>query len=193
MELKQKAISLRQQGFTYKEIVSALDGAVSVDWCKKNLKGVTRTQKKDECLQELIALGVRPCGVTEYEASKLIFKYHHNATKDKLRYIKDKAKEMEPKCLIHSGWIDPMMPRDSHKAMNAFVLHLMDHVEELVEDYRELYPNTNEWAVKHEMLKLAFSSKISPESLGTRLSRNEKLAETLEDRWMGSNTKGCTK
>lgn len=98
--------------------------------------------------------------------------------------MKDKAKEMEPKCLIHSGWIDPMMPRDSHKAMNAFVLHLMDHVEELVEDYRELYPNTNEWAVKHEMLKLAFSSKISPESLGTRLSRNEKLAETLEDRWM---------
>lgn len=193
MELKQKAISLRQQGFTYKEIVSALDGAVSVDWCKKNLKGVTRTQKKDECLQELIALGVRPCGVTEYEANKLIFKYHHNATKDKLRYIKDKAKEMEPKCLIHSGWIDPMMPRDSHKAMNAFVLHLMDHVEELVEDYRELYPNTNEWAVKHEMLKLAFSSKISPESLGTRLFRNEKLAETLEDRWMINNTKGCTK
>ena len=193
MELKQKAVSLRQQGLTYKEIVSALDGAVSVDWCKKNLKGVTRVQKKDECLQELIALGVRPCGVTEYEANKLIFKYHHNATKDKLRYIKDKAKEMEPKCLIHSGWIDPMMPRDSHKAMNAFVLHLMDHVEELVEDYRELYPNTNEWAVKHEMLKLAFSSKISPESLGTRLFRNEKLAETLEDRWMVSNTKGCTK
>lgn len=193
MELKQKAVSLRQQGLTYKEIVSALDGAVSVDWCKRNLKGVTSVQKKDECLQELIALGVRPCGVTEYEANGVIFKYHHNATKDKLRYIKDKAKEMEPKCLIHSGWIDPMMPRDSHKAMNAFVLHLMDHVEELVEDYRELYPNTNEWAVKHEMLKLAFSSKISPESLGTRLFRNEKLAETLEDRWMVSSTKGCTK
>ena len=192
MELKEKAIELRKKGMTYKQIAGALNGAVSVDWCKKNLKGVTRAQKKDECLEELIALGIRPCGITEYEANKIIFKYHDNATKDKLRYIKDKAKEMEPKCLIHSGWIDPMMPRDSHKAMNAFVLHLMDHVEELVEDYRELYPNTNEWAVKHEMLKLAFSSKISPESLGTRIFRNEKLAEALEDRWLSAHTKDRT-
>lgn len=182
MELKEKAESLRKQGLTYKQISSALDGAVSVDWCKKNLKHVQLTKKIDPCVEELIKLGTRPEGVIEYEANAVIFKHYSNASKDKIRYLKDRAKELSPTCLIHTGWIDTMKPNESHKSMNAFVLHLMDQVDSMVEDYIEMFPSSNKWAVRHEMLKLAFSSKISPEPLAVRLHKNEVLAEVLQDR-----------
>lgn len=181
LNLKEQAVLLRQQGLTYREISSALNGAVSVDQCKRWLKGVSKSKPNDACVEELVALGSRPEGVTEYEATGVIFKYHPNASKDKIRYIKSKAKENK-QCIIHSGWIDTMKPNQSHKSMNAFVLHLMDHVDTLVEDYIELFPNTNKWSVRHEMLKLAFSNKISGEPLSSRLYKNEVLAELLEER-----------
>lgn len=39
-ELKERATALRKQGLTYLQISSALDGAFSVDQCKKYLRGV---------------------------------------------------------------------------------------------------------------------------------------------------------
>jgi len=182
MELKEKAIDLRRQGYTYQQIVSALDGAVSLDWCKKHLKGVGKGEQSDKCVLEIIELAIRPNGVTDYEATGIVFKHHPNASKDKVRYIKTKAKKQEPKCLIHAGWIDPMQPHKSHVSMNAFVLHLMDQLDLMVEDYISTYPNSNRHSVRYEMLKLAFSDKISPEPLSRRLYRNEQLAEDLMNR-----------
>lgn len=179
-ELRQKAVALRQQGLTYKQISEHLDGALSVDWCKRNLKTV-EVGESDACIEEIIALGVRPQGITEYEATGIVFKHHPNASKDKVRYAKKKARENK-ECLIHSGWIDHMKPTESHKSMNAYVLHLMDQLDLLVGDYMYSYPNSNKWSVKYEMLKLAFSSKISPEPLSGRLYRNELLAEEMENR-----------
>src|SRR4030066_398208 len=75
-DIKEQATTLRQQGMTYAEISSALDGVVSVDWCKKNLKGVTKPKPVDTCVEEIIALGLRPQGVTDYEATGIVFKYH---------------------------------------------------------------------------------------------------------------------
>lgn len=182
MDFKEEALLLRKQGFTYREIVEKLNYEISVDWCKRNLRGVNKPKQDDACVSEIIALGLRPQGITEYEATGVVFKHHPNASKDKVRYLKGKAKETEPKCLIHSGWIDYMKPNDSHKAMNAFVLHLMDQVDLMVDDYITTFPHSNKWAVRHEMLKLAFSSKISPEPLSNRVYKNEVLAEVMEDR-----------
>jgi len=178
MELKDKAVALRQEGRTYKQITEELD--VSIDWCKRNLKGVSKPSNTTECVQELIALGSRPQGVTEYEATGVVFKYYENASKDKIRYMKNKARE-NPDCLIHSGWIDHMNPNQSHKAINAFALHLLNELEVAVDQYLELYPNSNRWSVRREMLKLSFP-EVSPEPLFGRVLRNEVLAELMEDR-----------
>lgn len=177
--IKDRAIQLRKEGRTYPEISQAL--GVSVDWCKKNLRGVTKPKPTDACVEEIITLGLRPQGVTEYEATGVIFKHHTNASKDKVRYLKNKAKENKD-CIIHSGWIDTMNPNQSHKSMNAIALHLMDQVDLLVEDYMGMYPSTNRWSVRHEILKLAFANKISGEPLSYRVYKNELLAEKLEDR-----------
>jgi len=76
-----------------------------------------------------------------------------------------------------------MKPHESHKAMNAFALHLMDEVDNMVEDYMFSYPNANRWSVRYEMLKLAFDQAISKESLNARVYYNELLAENMETRY----------
>lgn len=180
-DVKEQAIDLRKQGLTYTQISSSLDGALSVDQLKRLLKGVVKPKVIDKSVEEIITLGTRPQGVTDYEATGIIYKYHKNASKDKVRYLKDKAKEIKD-CIIHSGWIDTMHPNESHKSMNAIVLHLMDQVDLLVEDYIEMYPTTNRWSVRHEMIKLAFANKISGEPYTSRIYKNELLAELMEER-----------
>jgi hypothetical protein len=181
-----EAESLRKQGLTYKQIVSALDGAVSIDWCKRNLKGsagVTRERINPECVDEIIKLGERPQGIMHYEANAVILTYYPQANDYKQRYIREKAKSQSNNCIIHYGWIDYMKPNESHKAINAFALHLMDQVDSMVDDYMFSYPNANKWSVRYEMLKLAFDKAISQESLRSRVYTNELLAERMETRY----------
>lgn len=180
--IKEQAKALRLQGLTYAQISSALDGALSVDWCKKNLRDIQQPKQEDKCLEELLSLGCRPEGVTHYEANGVIYKYHPEANTNKLSYMKDKAKKVDKSFIVHSGWIDPMKPNESHKAINAFALHLMDQVDSMVDDYMFSYPNANKWSVRYEMLKLAFSKQISREPLTSRVYTNEKLAEAMEER-----------
>lgn len=181
-DIAEKAKTLRKEGCTYKEIVEKLDGEISLDWCKRNLRTVKKEGTNDKCLEELIALGTRQHGVGDFEAAAVIMKHHVNATPDKIRYVKRRAKELNTQFLIRPEWIDYERPNESHKAINAFSLHLMDTVDGLVEDYLTMYPNSNPWSVKHELLKLAFSSKISEEPLAVRIQRNELISELLEER-----------
>lgn len=181
--IKGQAVILRQQGHTYSEISQLLNGAVSVDQCKRWLKGVKKKETDNQkCLDEIIGQSLTPGGITDYQATGIIFKYYPEATPDKIRYLKRRARELNRDCIIRPDWIDPTAPIKCHTSMNAFALHLMDTVEQMVDDFLEIYPHSNKWAVKHEMLKLSFSSKISQEPLSARISRNEMLAELLEDK-----------
>jgi len=185
-DIKEQAESLRKQGMTYAQISSTLDGAVSVDWCKKNLskvKGGTRQKIDPECVSKIVLLGERPQGILLYEANGIIKEYYPDANDHKLRYVREKAKDQSKNCIIHAGWIDHMKPNESHKAINAFALHLMDHIDLMVEDYMDAFPNANKWSVRYEMLKLALNKSISPESLNNRVWTNEQTAEDMETRY----------
>lgn len=179
--MREKAVELRKQGKTYKEIVQLLDGAVSLDWCKRNLKGVLKKEDNSACIAELELLASRPEGITEYEATGIIFKHFENATPNKVRYIKRVIKE-NPKLLIRPDWSDAEQPTESYRSIMALSIHLADEIEWLVQDFMNRYPNANPWAVKHEILKLAFSDKMSHEPLTNRIHRNEVIIEEMEER-----------
>ena len=180
-DLEHKAMELRKQGLSYKEISSTLNGVLSVDWCKKNLKNILKGKKEDPCMDELILLASRPQGLQDYEAVGIMFKYNPDVSQNQINYMKDKLKKT-PNCLLHKGWIDTMKPEQSHKSMNTFALHLMDSVDQMVDEYLDMYPNTNRWSVRNELLQLSFSDKINGGPLGTRIFRNELLAEMIADR-----------
>lgn len=179
--MKDKAFELRKQGRTYREIVELLDGGVSIDWCKKNLKGVLKKEDNAACIRELKEKASRPEGLTEYEATGIIFNHFENATPNKVRYIKRMVKK-DPACLIRPDWTDTEHPTESYRSILALSIHLADEVGWLVEDFMSRYPKANPWAVKHEILKLAFSDKISAEPLTNRIHRNEVIIEEMEER-----------
>lgn len=178
---KQEAEDLRRRGHTYKEIVQLLDGAVSIDWCKRNLKGLKQKEDNTACIQEVKELAIRPEGVSEYEATGVIYKHFENASVNKVRYIKRMIKK-DPTCLIRPDWMDTHHPTESFKSIMALSVHLADEINCLVDDFMGRYPRANPWSVKHEILKLAFSDKVSVEPLTNRIHRNEVLIEKLEER-----------
>lgn len=182
-DIKEKAISLRQQGLTYAEISSSLNGTVSVDWCKRNLKGVLKPEQDDACLNELIQLATRPEGVSVYEANGVIMKHNKDKqlTKDQMRYIRTKAKAKNPNCLFRPDWVSTTRPQDSYKAFCAYVLHMQDEIDNLVRWYCEAFPDTKESSVKYELLEYLKPTKDGI-SLKNRIDRAELLTEEMQKR-----------
>lgn len=184
-EAEREAVILRRQGLTYKAISEKLQGVVSVDWAKRNLKGIKPTSStvdSDPCIQELIQLATRPEGCTEYEARGVIFKYNEVANSGRISYLKRRAKQKNQACLFRPDWIDVEQPSLSHRAINAYALHLQEEVERMVEEYVAKFKTSSPEAVKYELLKLSHSDIISKEPLSVRIQRNEVVAEELESR-----------
>lgn len=181
--IKDRALDLRKKGLTYKEISSALDGAVSVDWCKRNLKDVQKEKITDVCIEELIMKATKSEGISVYEANAIIFKHNQNKalSRDAIGNIRKKAKKTNPDCVFRPAWLDPIKPQESFKTMFAYIDHLIDETENMVRWYCDTYPLTNPSAVRYELTKYLFP-KISGETLAGRTMRTEDIVETLASR-----------
>ncbi len=185
-ELKAEATRLRQLGHKYKEISQLLSGAVSVDWCKKNLRGVkTPAVEDDQCLLDVIELAIRPEGVSVYEANGVIIRHSKAAgvevSKDQMRQIRDKAKTRNPECLFRPAWVSTEKPTESYKAFCTYLLHLQDELDNITRWYCDSFPETQQSSVRYELLEYLKPNKDG-ESLSRRISRTENLCEQMEER-----------
>lgn len=184
-QAEKEAVILRQRGLTYKAISEQLGGVVSVDWAKRNLKGIkpaSTPTPSDPCVDELISLATRPEGCTDYEARGVIYKHNEGANSGRVSYLKRRARKKNKACLFRPDWIDTSQPSLSHKAINAYALHLQDEVDRLVMEYVERFTLSSPEAVKYELLKLSHSDIVSKEPLSKRVQKNEEIAEELEIR-----------
>lgn len=185
-ELKAEATRLRQLGHTYKEISQLLDGKVSIDWCKKNLKEVkTPAVKDDQCLLDVIELAIRPEGVSVYEANGIIIRHSKAAgvevSKEQMRQIRDKAKTRNTECLFRPAWVSTEKPTESYKAFCSYLLHLQDEMDNIIRWYCDSFPEAQQSSVRYEILEYLKPTKDG-ESLNRRISRTEKLCEQMEER-----------
>ena len=185
-ELKAEATRLRQLGHTYKEISQLLDGAVSVDWGKKNLRGVkTPAVEDDQCLLDVIELAIRPEGVSVYEANGVIIRHSKAAgvevSKEQMRQIRDKAKTRNTECLFRPAWVSTEKPTESYKAFCSYLLHLQDEMDNIIRWYCDSFPEAQQSSVRYEILEYLKPTKDG-ESLNRRISRTEKLCEQMEER-----------
>ena len=179
-DLKAEATRLRQLGHTYPEISQLLNGAVSVDWCKKSLKGVVKGDKDTDCIKELLELATRPEGVSVYEANGVIMKHNEGnmLTTDQLRYKRNKVKALDKSSMFRPDWVSTKQPSNSYQSFCAYVLHMQDEIDNLVRWYCDTYPDTKPNAVKYELLEY-----LKPESkIHGRLDKAEKVVEALEQR-----------
>jgi hypothetical protein len=176
--IKEEAIALRKQGLTYKQISEKLNGVVSVDWLKRNMKGIAKDE--DACTSELIKLATRPEGVGVYEANGIIMS--HNKDKklsvDQIRYIKDKAKAKNSYCLFRPDWVSASSPSESFQSLCAYIIHMQDEIDNMVRWYCDTYPDTKPEAVKYELMEY-----LKPQSrVQGRIDRAEKVTEILKGR-----------
>ena len=185
-ELKAEATRLRQLGHKYKEISQLLDGKVSIDWCKKNLKEVKiPAVKDDQCLLDVIELAIRPEGVSVYEANGIIIRHSKAAgvevSKEQMRQIRDKAKTRNTECLFRPAWVSAEKPTESYKAFCSYLLHLQDEMDNIIRWYCDSFPEAQQSSVRYEILEYLKPTKDG-ESLSRRISRTEKLCEQMEER-----------
>lgn len=179
IDIKEQAESLRKQGMTYKQILSTLDGALSVDWLRRNISKVPKGVYIDDMMAELIALATRPQGCTNYEAQGIIYKYRsEKVTYDMVKGIKTKAKKIDKRCLFIPAWLDTTHPIESNTYMNSLASDVYENIQHAMESYMELFPDTNHYAVLREIVSLAYSENL-PEPLSTRLERNSKNVEEI--------------
>lgn len=186
MDVKVEAVRLREKGHTYKEISSLLDGGVSVDWCKRNLKKVkTPVVEDSQALLDVIELATRPEGVSVYEANGIIIQHSKacgaEVTKEQMRQIRDKAKTRNPGCLFRPAWVSTEKPVESYKAFCAYLIHLQDELDNITRWYCDSFPETQQSSVRYELLEYLKPSKDG-ESLSRRINRTEKLCEQMEER-----------
>lgn len=98
MDRKKIAQQLREEGLTYPQIVIATNGLVSLDFCKRNLKGksVLKGERFDynNLVSLLVAKASSEEGCTSKDAVKIIESVLGcKPSKDRLRYLKDLARK----------------------------------------------------------------------------------------------------
>lgn len=183
MELKQKAIDLRKQGLTYAQISSTLDGTLSVDWCKRNLKGVKSVDKYTLLYEQSLALSKRQEGVTDKELSNLTFEILGIVEKGDITRLKAKIKRKkgddENSVLVRPAWMSPNSPAKSLVMMNELSHELYENIQHLVDRYIEQYPDTDRKKALQEMVYLSNGWALK-ESLERRMERNYRTVERIE-------------
>lgn len=184
MDVKERAIELRLEGKTYKQIADALE-CVSVDWCKRNLKGLKPKAQgvSEEALQEVIKLATRPEGCTNYELNAVLFKYFEKGELqgDYMQGYKRRAKYRNKDCIFRPAWVSPTLPKQSQRLLYLMASDLFERFQEAVDDYTATFPDTDKRTVWMELVKIS-NGHLNPEGLEKRLERNNNLVHALEER-----------
>ena len=185
---KTKAIELREQGLTYKEISLELD--CSLVWCKQNLKAVSKNTQERKLIKSLSLKAKSHQGITTGEIQKELrtiqpndFSTEQKALEKKaMKRLKDNLNK-EQDALVRPYWMKPTDARLSMKlvlqAVNAMDERLYEYVNKIRQELNldESYIKSLSYVIN----RLTFAgSAISPEPVENFMLRMEKIADELE-------------
>jgi len=187
---KIKAKELREQGMTYDAISVELN--CSLDWCKRNLKGVTKYVMEDDTVQELIKRAKSKDGITSGDISHEVGKiYPRVYTKEgieehekKVRRVRTKIKAEEG-TLIRPYWIQPEQSEAMYHSMLRLLQAKDERDQEDIDSFRaefdldETYVNSIKYAL-YSMSSIG--SKILKHSVVQEINRIGEIVEVLEER-----------
>lgn len=194
-----KAERLRKKGYTYKDIVEALEGSVSLDWCKRMLKHVKEDTPESRSKEEIYALAVRPEGVTYTECCEVLVSNgvcsvveHEENGEDTTYTVYKKIKDSLKSKYKNEVLFRPMWMREDDSLLSIKVLNILadglnQRFEESVDSYMEdVFPDKyNDSSIRkslaHELAMIAIPFK-SAEGVLNRCARNTTIAEMLQER-----------
>lgn len=194
-EVKEKAVDLRRRGQSYSEIVDALNGAVGIDWCKRNLCEV----KKDKDLnflveQEVVEIARSSRGCTNKQIAEVISKIKGVLTLQEdevleehvdIYALKKKIRAKHDDVLFRPEVFNPECPRYANELLleSAQIVH--DTLSQLAASFslnvfgsESAINNDN---VAYEILALSYP-RFSNWGVEQRCEYNNNVVEELEKR-----------
>jgi len=135
---KQKAIKLRENGCTYTQISEQL--GCSVDWCKRNLKGVKKNTTEIDILSECMTLALSNTGITNNEIQYIITKHIPTLTEYKdiepvYKRIKRKIQQNK-QAIIRPVWMNYKTPQTSFSSVLLSVNALNERIDDEINNIR---------------------------------------------------------
>lgn len=183
-DVKAEAVRLREKGHTYKEISSLLNGGVSVDWCKRNLKGVKAKDQQTVLFEKALILSQRKQGVTDKELQQLAKDTLDTIQEGDIVKLKAKIRRNNGKkgeqTLIRPAWMCGENPAKSLWAINEAAHSLYEHLEYLAESYVERYPGTDKYQAMREMVYLGINWTCY-QGIEKRTQYNYSIVEKIQD------------
>jgi len=180
---KARAIELREQGWTYKEIASEL--GCSENWCKINLKGIEKNTQEKDALDKAIKIATSPTGITHKEISDLVHTIHPKEDIDMTNKAIDRFKKVirkDPKAVIRPYWMHPDAPRESFNLVLGSVDVVMDKINEEINYIRQQldYDRSYENSLRHAIVKMLLGSDMLPEGIINHCTTLENIVDKLE-------------
>lgn len=192
---KAKAVELKQQGLTYKQIAEAL--GCSEVWCKKNLKAVVKDKQKTDMIEKYITKSCSKQGITSGAITYMLEQDMYSELKDlpetkkqeqlqkQARIVKRKVREAGG--IVRPHWMHPMYSKECLALMLEFVddfdRYLSDRLHEFLQDMKDL---TGEQPRNMDASVLSTVSMISQLGMQTygasgTVSICNKLSETADE------------
>lgn len=167
---------LREQGWKYSDIAEST--GLSVDWCKRNLKGIKKGLN-DPAVNALVEAATRPQGCTHYEAVGIVYKHYgeEGVTHEKIRALKRAALKANPECLFRPSWMSPTEPVHCTKDLMLAVSDLSDRLTEASLELAQKYPDASFSAIQKELVVMLTGT--SPEGILARCERIQEVATAL--------------
>jgi hypothetical protein len=189
MKTKENAIALREQGLGYAEI--AEQTGYSVDWCKKNLKGVQKNKQEKSVLAEAIRIAQSNDGITNGAIKYLVRgMYPVDGTKEQEDMEKKAIARFKAAInktdgtLIRPYWMQPENARLSFtKVLSAVDIIQQRMTDEVTQIRKELnLDNSYDNSLRYAIIKMLQGSTLAQEGLENHCDVLNNIANELDKR-----------
>lgn len=185
----EKAKVLREQGYTYQEIAEKL--GCSVDWCKRNLKGVSKNTQEKKAIDKATKIAQSNEGITNGEIRQLVqIVYPYEEAKE---YATTEAKAMArfkaainkaENTLIRPYWMKPQEAHYSLKLILAAVDNINQSMTTEVDYIRKQLDQDQSYdmSIRYAIIKLLLGSGLVPEGAENHCNTLSEIALRLEEK-----------
>lgn len=181
------ATRLREEGLSYADIAKEVE--CSIDWCKQNLKGVSKNSIEKKAIAEAISLAQTKDGITNGEikfAVRSVYPFENNKEyetmeKKAIARFKDAINKSE-NTVIRPYWMQPENAQISFNMVLAAVdnigMHMTDEVDHIRKtlNFNQSYDNSLRYAI----IKMLMSSTLCAEGIENHCDYLSNVANKLE-------------
>jgi hypothetical protein len=185
---KQKAMDLKLSGLTHQQVAEQI--GCSIDWCKRNLKGVRKRTKDSSLVDEIRRIGRASEGITKVHVFNLVREAYPKLLKqDLIEKVSETKKAARRGCkdvTIRPDWMLPGRSKDSLGLMMSMAQEVFDLMNTLGDKYRQEFnlDASYQKGIVYELSKLSAgeNNKLMPMGLVKYGAHLEGVADTMDER-----------